>query len=114
MNIADKVVANIPLETIWTAEGELFAERISYLTSKEIVQLLRKSTVQFVIADVGHKLKWIGKNQCFKFWKEEVKQHIADKADKIDLESFADNYAYVASLWTVQAEMPIITLEKLH
>ena len=114
MNVADKIVTSIPLETLWIDKSLLLAKRMSYLTSKDIVRLLQKSAVQFVVADVGHKLKWIDKNQCFDFWKKEAKQHIADNADKIDLESFAANYAYVASLWTTQNEIPIITLEMFH
>ncbi|WP_210519860.1 hypothetical protein [Hymenobacter terricola] len=114
MNIADKVVTKIPLETIWTDKGELFVKRISYLRAKDVAQLLKNATVQFVVADVGYNLKWIDASQCFDFWKKEAKQHIADNADEIDLESFVDNYAYVASQWEGQDETSIIMLEKFH
>lgn len=114
MNIAEKLVTALPLETLWTDKRLLSTKRTSCLTSDDIVQLLRKSAVQFVIADVGCKLKWIDSNQSFDFWKMEVKHHIADSPEKIDLESFADSYAYVASLWTAQGEKPIVTLEMLH
>ncbi|MBO2009580.1 hypothetical protein [Hymenobacter negativus] len=114
MNTANKIVASIPLENIWTDESELPAKRIAYLTSEDIVQLLKKSIVHFIVADVGHKLQWIDKSQCFNFWKQEAKPHIADDVAKIDLATYVDNYAYVASQWATQGEAPIITLEKFH
>lgn len=114
MDTADRIVASIPLQSIWTADCELPAKRMAYLTSGDVVQLLKKSAVQFVVADVGHKLQWIDVNHCFNFWKQEAKCHIADYPDKIDLDGAVGNYAYVASRWAGQDETPIITLEKIH
>ena len=114
MNFSDKIVTTIPLESVWTAQEELPAKRITYLTSEDITQLLKTSVLQFVVADAGDKLKWVDPNRCFDFWKNEAKQHIADNVNQIDLNGFADNYAYVASQWTTQDDIPIILLEKFH
>ena len=114
MNAADKIVTSIPLKNIWTDESELPAKRIAYLTSEDIVQLLKKSAVRFIVADVGHKLQWIDTTQRFDFWKQEAKPHLADGTYKIDLDGPLGNYAYVASQWAIPGEAPIITLEKFH
>ena len=114
MNIADKVVAKIPLESIWTDKKELLVKRIAYLTVKDVAQLLSNAAVQFVVADVGLKLKWIDANQRFEFWNKEAKRHIVDSVNKFELASFVGNYVYVASWWEAPDEAPIITLEKYH
>lgn len=106
MNTADKIVISIPLKNIWTDESELPAKRMAHLTSADIVQLLKESAVRFVVADVGHKLQWIDTNRCFDFWKQEAKHYIAD--------SITGHYAYIASHWVIQGEVPIIMLEKFH
>lgn len=114
MNFSDKIVTRIPLECIWTEERELEATRASYLTSNDIGSLLKKSSVQFIVADCGCKLTWIDKKSCFNFWKNEAKLHIADNIDRFYLDDFIDNYAYIASLWTTKDDTPIILLEKYH
>ncbi len=114
MNFSDKIVTTIPLENIWTDQNEIQANRTSYLTSDEIKSLLKKSFVQFIVADIGHKLKWIDKDQGFNFWRTEVERHLANDINHIVLNNFVDNYAYVASEWTGEHGTSIILLEKFH
>ncbi len=114
MKLSDKVVTKIPLETIWTNEHEIPAKRRLYLARNDIRQLLKQSKLQFIIADVGHKLNWIEINKCFNFWKSEVEKHLATDINKIYLDNFRDNYAYIASEWIGEIQAPIVLLEKVH
>jgi len=114
MNFSDKIVTSIPLDFIWTEQGKVHVTRGSYLTIDDIKQLLNKTIVQFVVADVGQELKWVDKSECFDFWKREVKRHLAHGPDKIDLTAYPNHYAYLASGWTGESESPIILLEKVH
>jgi hypothetical protein len=114
MNFSDKIVTSLPLESIWTEQNKIQAKRTSHLTSDSIKQLLNKTTVQFIVADIGHKLKWVDKSQCFDFWKNEVKTHLVSDPDNIELASYPDHYAYIASEWTGEIESPTILLEKVH
>ena len=84
------------------------------MTSNDVSELLKRSAVQFVVADVGSKLKWIDKDQCFDFWKTEAALHIANDVLKIHLDDFSDNYAYIASHWMGNTTAPIVLLEKIH
>jgi kynurenine formamidase len=114
MNFSDKIVSTIPLQNLWTQENQIEAQRISYLTKDKLKELLKKGRVKFVVADVGQNLKWIDEAECFSFWKSEVEKHLADNINKIDLDIFPDNYAYIASEWTANKETPIVLLEKAH
>ncbi|PWT72926.1 MAG: hypothetical protein C5B59_14665 [Bacteroidetes bacterium] len=114
MNFADIIVTSIPLENIWTEKGQLSATRTSYLQSEDIKNLLRSETIQFVVADVGHLLKWVAIKDSFEFWKNEIQSHLADNLDKIDVDFFPNNYAYIASRWVSELDPIIILLERLH
>lgn len=71
-------------------------------------------TTQFVIADVGIKLKWIDEKETYIFWKEEAQKHIVDNVSQIDLKNYPDNYSYLASEWVGDANYRIVLLEKVH
>ena len=77
MNFSDKIVTRIPLDIIWTPENELKSQRISHLTLANIKDFLKQGQVNFIVADVGQKLRWIQPSRCFNFWKSEVEKHIA-------------------------------------
>lgn len=114
MEITKKIVTEIPLTQLWTSERVLEAERAAYLTKQEIKQLLKTQPFTFVIANVGEPLKWINASDCFSFWRNEAEGHIADNVDHIDIDSFPENYAYVASKWSSSSQTPIVVLEKVH
>ena len=113
MDNSNKTVSQIPVEKLWTDKENIDASRNGYLTSDEIKMLLRDSPVQFIVADIGHKLEWISLDSSFDFWKVEVKPHLADHFQ--NFENFPDSYAYVASAWTgAIASNLVILLEKYH
>lgn len=109
-----KIVTQIPLTNLWTDNEDIYAERKNYLSVEKIQEILKKYPVEFVVADVGQKLEWISYDKSFDFWKTELKPHLANDINKIDIDSYPDNYAYVASEWTSEIQKPIILLEKYH
>jgi hypothetical protein len=109
-----KIVTQIPMTNLWKDNENIFAKREKYLTAEDIQEKLKKYPVEFVVANVGEKLKWISYDKSFDFWKAELKPHLAGNINNINLNSFLDNYAYVASEWSGKNEAPIILFEKYH
>jgi hypothetical protein len=109
-----KIVTQIPLINLWTDAENIFAKRERYLTVGDIQEILKKYLVEFVVANVGEKLKWIGYDKSIDFWKTELKSHLAEDINNINLDNFIDKYAYIASEWKREIEVPIILLEKYH
>ena len=114
MNLADKVVNQIPMDSLWTDQFQLKAERMRYLNKEDIKKALKTGPVKFVVADVGHKLLWIQDSNNYAFWKKEAQAHIVENPEKFFLEDFPGEYAYLASHWQNELGAPIILLEKYH
>lgn len=114
MDNSKKIVTQYPLTNLWKDNENVSAKRKKYLTAEDIKEALKKYPVEFVVADVGEKLQWINCDKSFDFWKIELKPHLVDDINRIDLDNFPDNYAYVASEWTGEIEIPIVLLEKFH
>jgi hypothetical protein len=109
-----KIVTQLPLINLWKDKENIFAHREKYLSADDVKEAIKMYPVEFVVANVGEKLKWISYDKSFDFWKTELKPHLANIINKIDLDSFPDNYVYVASEWTREMQTPIILLEKYH
>ena len=114
MIFTDKIVTEIPLQNIWNSEKEMDIQRTEYLTKERLKEILTSGPVDFVLADLGNKLKWIETSDCYNYWKTEVERDLADNVKKIYLDDFPDEYAYIASYWTCDMQKPIILLEKYH
>ena len=114
MLLSERIITQIPLINLWTDERELNAKRVRYLDRLSIRELMKQTPVVFALANVGSKLKWISLDQCYQFWKEEVKEHLVDKPDKIYIDDLTAGYTYIASEWTSESNEPIILLEKAH
>jgi hypothetical protein len=115
MDAKYKIVTQLPLTELWHEDGFSTALRSRWLTTEEIMSLLRIGPVQFVVANIGTSLRWIPLVECHAFWKTEVQQHFAAPGLKISLDTFPDGYCYFASEWNSQAEAaPIIVCEKHH
>ncbi|HKX32497.1 MAG TPA: hypothetical protein VJ302_32725 [Blastocatellia bacterium] len=114
MNPRDRVVTRLPLEQLWTDDGELSATRGRRLDREAIRELLRRGLVQFVVADIGEPLRWIPPPECFTFWKTAVAAHLAEM-ESFNLDDFPEGRVQVASEWSVPgAEHPVIVLEMHH
>jgi hypothetical protein len=114
MSPSKRIVTQLPLTTLWTDEDDLNVVREKYLDKEALRELLKHTLVEFVVADVGSKLKWITVDKCYDFWKTEVQKHVTDNPHKFYLDDFPDDYAYLASQWTSINKQPIILLEKSH
>lgn len=102
------------MSRLWTPAEMLHGTRLAYALAADVAELLRTGTVFFMVADVGHPLRWIDEAQRFDFWNNEGKPHLADHAKPIHLPAFPDEFVYIASIWSGTDTAPIILLEKYH
>ena len=109
-----KKVTQIPVTGIRATDRELYSRREGYPDKETIRQMLRQGPVEFVVANVGDPLKRIALEDCFEFWKTEAEPHLAENPDRIYLETFPDEYAYLASIWEGERGMSVILLEMYH
>jgi hypothetical protein len=109
-----KIVTKLPLEHLWQGNELEMGKRLRALTAGEIAATLREGPVQFVVADVGHKLRWIAPAECYEFWKSEVKPNLAISSSRLSLDSFPRGYCYTASAWEVSGASEVIVLERHH
>ena len=107
-------VSQLPLAELWNEHGVIPAERMRELGSSDIASMLRAGKVRFVVADIGHHLEWISADNCYRFWKSEVKRHLAQPENEIYLEDFPGEYCYFASEWQTDLAEPIVLLSKSH
>ena len=112
MELTQKVVLVIPLNELWTDESYLSIHRGKHLNSKDISDLLLQQKIQFVIADVGHKLQWQPLDNCYELYKA-IKSQIIDDFARIDLSHFKNDSGFSATLWDGEKH-PIVLLEKYH
>lgn len=91
------------------------ARPICRIGKDEIVALLSEGDISIVTADVGLPLRWIANDQLYRFWKDEVKSHLADKdAVAFHLKNHPDEFCYAATRWKPVSGPPIVVLEKMH
>lgn len=93
MSPSKRIVTQLPLTTLWTDKEDLNVVREKYLDKEAIREMLKQTLVEFVIADVGSKLKWITTDKCYEFWKAEVQEHVTDNPHKFYLDNLRENYA---------------------
>ena len=113
MNPELRIVTKIPLSEIWDETGLLLASRVRYLDLSDLKELLKQSSVYFVVADCGLPLRWIPKAETFTFWKE-IRDRVAAPNTPIFLEHFPGNESYVASLWEGRESKYLVLLERHH
>lgn len=114
MENSNRIVTQFPLTNLWTDIKDISARREKFLTADNIQDMLKEYPIEFVVANVGEKLKWISYEKSFDFWKTELKPHLANDINSINLDNFPDNYAYIASEWTGEIQTLIVLLEKYH
>ena len=107
-------VSRLPLQDLWTEAGFLDAKRVRDLSADDITILLRRGTVRFVVADIGGPLEWISPSNCYDFWKSEVREHLADPAEKAQSWEYPSGYCYFATEWSDGNTGTIVVLETHH
>jgi hypothetical protein len=114
MTHRNRIVAVMPLQTLWTDDGELSATRGPRLSRQAIRELLGSRPVRFVVANVGDRLRWIPLAERFDFWKTEAARHLSDD-ERVFLDGCSDGMAYFASEWRAgEDELPIVLFEAHH
>lgn len=107
-----KIVTRLPLLQLWRDDGFSTESRGKTLSLEDVRQFLATGTVQFVVIDAGAAPRWIPPSECFRFWKNEAKLHLASAA-RAPLNEFPGGYCYFASRWEEhEGESPIVVLEK--
>jgi hypothetical protein len=113
MDAAHKIVTHLPLEELWRDDGFTTRSRGGSLGKDALTDLLRIGPVQFVVVDVGSPPFWIPLGDCYRFWKEEARPHVAEA--RVPLDAFPDGYCYFASNWSCGGQaVPIVVVEKHH
>ncbi len=112
MEAVNQKILQTPVKDFQLGNGLDTYRRNRQLTRENIKVILQKNSIQFLIADVGHKLEIIDASQCFTFWKAEVEKHLASKSTR--LEDYPDEYLYFASEWVAEGLNPVLLLEKHH
>jgi hypothetical protein len=105
----EPIIIQLPLDSLTTSLGR--AEQCRRVDTEDIRSLLKQGPVRFVVADIGHPIRWIAESECFNFWKRDVRTHIVFEGAR--LEDFSGEYCYYAAEWT-DGGTPIILLEKAH
>ena len=113
MDRALRIVTEMPLSELWDHNGPLNAQRVGHLDSADIQELLRIAPVIFVVANVGSTLEWLSIEQCYQFWKSEVRLRVCVPDKPIDLDQFPGAYCYLASEWSLGSSS-LIVLERCH
>jgi hypothetical protein len=114
IDLALKIVTKLPLDELWNDHEQLHAQRGQQLSGVEVTDLLRLGPIQFVVADVGEKLRWVPLAECCRFWEGVAKPHLAQPQSRIRLDDFADSYCFIASRWQIEDSTPLVVLERRH
>jgi len=115
MDASLRIVTRLPLGELWRDDGPITTARGRSLGKHEIVDLLKAGPVQFVMANIGDPLLWVEISECYRFWKDEVKPHLAETESKVPLDEFPGFYCYFSSEWKgPQGSPPIVVLEMQH
>jgi hypothetical protein len=109
-----RIVTRLPLQELWGDNGFTTTSRGRGLTDDDITTSLRAGLVQFVVVNVGVPPCWIQISDCYEFWKQEARAHLAAPGERAQLDTFPGCYCYFASEWQTGAEPPIVVLEKQH
>lgn len=115
MKPSQRMVVNIPLQEIWNERGVVSTTEVRKLSVDDIANLLRRGKLRCVVANVGLPLHWVSLEDCYEFWKTEVRMRVADpSAEHTYREAFPGRYFYFASEWSSEAHEPIVLLTAAH
>ena len=114
MDIAKKIITQLPLEELWNEKGDLNAQRVlTGLNAAGVIEMI-KAGATFVVANGGQPPRWIDPAHRFEFWKSEVKPRLADYDQPIFLERYLGEYCYIASKWRLPDGLSVVVLEMKH
>lgn len=112
-----RIVMHLGLGELWDENGILEIRRGCEVGRQQVAARLRNGRVRFVVADCGHPLRWIRSDDCYRFWKEELKPHLIEPgalARGVRREDWPGEYFYGATEWGEYDRCRVILLEKYH
>ena len=109
-----QIVTQLPLIGLWDETGDLVAVRGGDVSEAQIIELMREQDVQFVVADLGYSLRWVRSADTARFWKQELKGHVAPPGSQVSLDDYPGGFAFWASQWSTLAFPCVVVLEKIH
>jgi hypothetical protein len=112
MSDNDKIITNFPVNELFKNNNKLTCIK-RQLNKDKIIEIIRIQPIEFIIADIGLKLKWINIQGCYNFWKQGISNNLAFEKP-INLDNFDNNYCFGVSEWKYPNEEMVILLEKLH
>jgi hypothetical protein len=113
MKPSEMRIVSLPLRKLWDDAGRVEASRRGFLGPVEIRNLLRRGPVRFVVTDVGGRLRWTERENCYSFWKQEIKDHIC-QGDQFSLDDYPKGYCYVISEWALASGERVLLAEMHH
>lgn len=115
MKSKHKLVSRWPVQNIWNDEGIVSTKNLRSLGDHDIETLLKQSMVHFAIFNLGLKPQWLELEECYEFWRNEVKPNLcSEKEEGCDLSDFPNGYMYFASEWESSSSYPIVVLSVYH
>lgn len=112
---SSRVVANLPLDEVWSAEGPLPLHRGDDLDRSAVETMLRKDPVQFLVAELGSPLEWVPLGDSRKFWRRDAAERLVGPKETGRLDDFTESYFYRAQAWVdAGGECALVLLEKNH
>ena len=109
-----EVITKLPLSKLFSEDPSIEFERKDQLFENDLKLMLKSGKVQFVTANVGNPIIWQEIENCYEFWKSEVRSHIVLNPERIDLSEYPGEYAYIASRWEGSNGKSIVLLEMCH
>lgn len=112
-----RVVTRMPVRELWDESGSLPLRRSRDLSASDIRQLMRYGLARLCVADVGLPLRWPEPSTYFSFLKNDVLPRLVNPADAnsgFHLETYPQEYAFVASEWIGEIDGVVVLLEKHH
>ena len=109
-----RVVTRMPLAELWRHDGvPVPAKRVRWLVSDEVHDLLRhRPDLDLVVVRGAHPLEWLYGDEKWAFWKEQLKDRIADPEGPIYREDWEDEVFFLVSEWAAAGvERPILVAE---
>ncbi len=103
----------MPLASLWRADQDIAATRITSLAIDELRALMISMTCDVAIARIGQSLEWVDARQAKRLWIEEVEHHAACPRGFL-LDDYPLGYAYVGSRWEMEDGTAIVLLEMHH
>ena len=106
-----KVFAQWPNDEIGDLLGGAVKKRD--LASADVKGLLRDGRLRFIVAELGLPLRVVALEDCYDFWKRDVKHHLCDH-HPCYAEDFEDDYFYHATEWDDGSDTPFVFLFRSH